>query len=93
MDEDDGDPHAERRLARLTSGLSPVTWSRAAGVLVLAYECGPRLCGSGPGGVLVLAYFVVPGYADPGRGGTGPRLSGSPAIFFLRVIEVEPREF
>ncbi len=37
MEEDDGDPHAERRLARLTSGLSRVTWTRAAGVLVLAY--------------------------------------------------------
>ena len=27
MEEDDGDPHAERRLARLTSGLSAVTWT------------------------------------------------------------------
>ena len=37
MEEDDGGPHAERRLARLTSGLSKVTWTRAAGVLVFAY--------------------------------------------------------
>ena len=87
MEEDDGDPHAERRLARLTSGLSTVTWTRAAGVLVLAYDCGPRLCGLGPRGVLVHAYFVVHGYVDPGRGGSGPRLSGSTAIKYLRVLE------
>ena len=88
MEEDDGDPHAERRLARLTSGLSTVTWTRAAGVLVLAYDCGPRLCGLGPRGVLVHAYFVVHGYADPGRGGIGPRLCHSTPICFLRVLKL-----
>ena len=47
------------------------------GVVVLAYESDPRLCGTGPWGVLVLGNFLIPGYVDPGRGGTGPRLSSS----------------
>ena len=51
------------------------------GVLVLAYESDPRLCGYGPRGALVHGNFLVHGYADLSLGGTGPRLSHSTFFF------------
>ena len=77
MEEDDGDPHAERRLARLTSGLSAVTWTWVHGYADPA-----------PGGTGSRLLMQITVMRIRSGGGTGSRLfCGS------RLCRLRPRGY